>query len=886
MPVKKQDLNKLINETKQVTPKLFDSHLTGKNGKVGLFKSENVNLTHLDVDNKTESRKDRTIKINFDDYIMRNQLFSLDEIPAQYGLKQLNNPTIWTDYGCDLKASVYITAVSIHYDKRDEKFSRVSFHGSAMYVKPNPQNVYEFKTLAPNKYQTLPEGTVAMIEFDEDTSPLHLADNPSNNAYAVIQNYANIFSKNLPAEFIKTLKTVNNSADLVSEYAHIEYEFSALESRFRNFIKDSQYETAYQDSKALFESKKLDKSTVTLLINLNIRTALSGLLIDLKNTQAAGYAGIKPIANNMLNSEQIAAVNADDPYQIIMAGAGTGKTTAVVAKIQRLLTNGVAPNSIMMMSFSNAAVDQFEAKIGIKINHSTYARFIQDIYQENYSHIGTNDITCANTLQLVNTKSPAFANFDPAVIRNLVDNISYNLEQIGSVFTRVDIPLCQSRILQEVLNHFDETVAILNAVNQTTLTLQPIVLYAQILLGKNVNVPAKYQNIKFLFTDEAQDTASFEYTVLLKLTQLRKWNLSIIGDSSQTLYEFRSADPNFLTTLSASKVFKTYAFQTNYRSNQGILTYANQFLDVLKTNQQIGISLHTANAKDIASLSKAVLESQVKPAKMLVSHTNKNYYEDLKIAIRDFSPLEQYIEDCLAKHEQVAVLAYRNKELKVFEDILSKKFPKAKVARLMPDSRRTVNDITKYLNYLNGETFVGTNYQFFALQKLEKYVKTRVKYPSKLLDEWTTWLASDMQIRYMVQANTDYHKIFAYMARIGTIMESKYNSVKYILRKDNAQNLNKLENADILLSTIHSAKGLEFPNTVVYYDENKTAATQETLRLFYVALTRAMKSEMVLTGLDAMRVTSVSSAKWEMLHAPTRAAWLRAVEEVKKTKRP
>lgn len=889
MPIKKQDLTKLINETKQVTPKLFGSHLTGKNGKVGLLKSDNVDLTHLDINDDTESKRDRVIRINFADHIERNHEFTLDEIPNRYGLKQLKDATIWTDYGMDLKASVYLETIKLHYDKNTDKLSRVSFQGCAMYVKPSSQDTYTFENrTAPNGFYVVPEGTVIMTKFDQDETLLHLTDNPSNNAYAVIQNYADIFAKDLPGEFVKTLKTVKNENDpyLSSEYAKIEYEFSALESRFRNFIKDDQYKTAYEESKALFENKGLKKSTVTLLINLNVRTALSGLLIDLKNTQAAGYTGIKPITNSMLNSEQLAAVNANDPYQIIMAGAGTGKTTAVVAKIQRLLTSGASPDSIMMMSFSNAAVDQFENKIGVQINHSTYASFIQDIYLENYSHIGTNDVTCANTLKLINTKNPVFSKFDPAVVKELVDNISYYLNQIGSTYSRVDIPLCQSRILQEVLNHFDEAIAVLNATNQTTLTLQPIVLYAQILLGRDVKVPAKYQNIKFLFTDEAQDTASFEYTVLLKLTQLRKWNLSIIGDSSQTLYEFRSADPNFLTTLSASKVFKTYAFQTNYRSNQGILTYANQFLDVLKTNQQIGISLHTANAKDVASLSKSVLESQVKPAKMLINHTSRDYYNDLRIAINDFSPLEKYIEDCLAKGEQVAVLAYRNKELKIFEDILSKKFPKARVERLTPDSRRTVNDITGYLNFLNEEKFAGTNYQLFAIKKFESYVKYNVKYANKLLDQWAAWLASDPQLRFMVQAGVDYHKIFAYMAKVGTIMESKYNSVKYILRKDNAQNLNKLKNADILLSTIHSAKGLEFPNTVVYYDESKTAATQETLRLFYVALTRAMKSEMVLTGLNAKTVTSVSNDKWEMFHAPTRAAWLRAVDEVEKRQQP
>src|SRR5699024_525068 len=136
--------------------------------------------------------------------------------------------------------------------------------------------------------------------------------------------------------------------------------------------------------------------------------------------------------------------------------------------------------------------------------------------------------------------------------------------------------------------NFDEVMNILNTIEQTTLELEIIICYQGI---DKLRVPDEYLNNRYLIIDEVQDNSLFEFIYVLKYVNKFKKNLFIVGDCSQTLYEFRASNPRVLNTLESSNIFATHALNINYRSKQEILTFANTLLNIIEANQFAKITL-------------------------------------------------------------------------------------------------------------------------------------------------------------------------------------------------------------------------------------------------------------------------------------------------------
>ena len=123
-------------------------------------------------------------------------------------------------------------------------------------------------------------------------------------------------------------------------------------------------------------------------------------------------------------------------------------------------------------------------------------------------------------------------------------------------------------------------------------------------------------------------------------------------DCSQTLYEFRASNPRALNVLEGSGVFQTFQLQINYRSNQEILDFANVALSDIEANQYAHIQLH-ANSR------AQVTEASFKDAVHFYYHA-LGKLSDFDDALSTMFSLElkKYIDECLAKGEQVAFLAF------------------------------------------------------------------------------------------------------------------------------------------------------------------------------------------------------------------------------------
>ena len=237
------------------------------------------------------------------------------------------------------------------------------------------------------------------------------------------------------------------------------------------------------------------------------------------------------------------------------------------------MTCGVNPNDIMVLSFTNAAADNIKEK-NPNVHSMTIASMIHEIYSANFSgHELSSLDTIINSLDIyypttVGTQSP-----QQKVAETFKRRCSRIIRNDANAFTDMN------NFIEE---NYDDVIAILDTIHQTSLELEIIICYQKI----DTLIEPPSVTSKFLIMDEVQDNSIFEFVYTLKYIDKHKESLFIVGDCSQTLYEFRASNPRALNILEGSGTFTTYQLHVNYRSNQEILDFANIILRNKPTSMQ------------------------------------------------------------------------------------------------------------------------------------------------------------------------------------------------------------------------------------------------------------------------------------------------------------
>lgn len=326
-------------------------------------------------------------------------------------------------------------------------------------------------------------------------------------------------------------------------------------------------------------------------------------------------------------------------------------------------------------------------------------------------------------------------------------------------------------------------------------------------------------------------------------------------DCSQTLYEFRASNPKALNVLEGSGVFTTHKLQTNYRSNQEILDFANVILASIEANQYARIQLQANSLKTVTEQSfRDAIKFQYHHVQKL-----KDMEDDLPILTK--SCLKPYIDTCVAKGEQVCFLAYKRAHGTIFEKAVNEIYPNLKIANITSSKNNPDTLFSSFirehwgtLQFAPSQSFL--NILIAAIQaKIATYqANTKraflVSKYGKLLDDWRRE-NQNLVASWQVQFNNGQLSLQDFMDNVKLSLlqyEIRVNAVKSAMlssKKRDKDFNHMVETADILISTIHGAKGLEFPHTIVLF-QNEHDMGEEQKRMYYVALTRAMKSEYVL----------------------------------------
>ena len=297
----------------------------------------------------------------------------------------------------------------------------------------------------------------------------------------------------------------------------------------------------------------------------------------------------KPTFFKELNPEQQAACVAISGPSLILAGAGSGKTRVLVYKIAYLVGQGIYPENILAVTFTNKAADEIKKRVMKILGQKklsfpwlgTFHSLGVKILRREAEYIGVSrDFTIYD--------EDDQRNLIKAIIRKLdLDVKKFNPAAVAGIISRAKGALLTPVQYKELdLSYFERQVAEIYPVYETELAranafdFDDLIVKTIELFRKNSKILEKYKKLfKYILIDEYQDTDKAQY-MLIKMLVSDDHNISVVGDPDQAIYGWRGADIsnilNFEEDFPNAKIFK---LEQNYRSTKNILSAAQAVID-------------------------------------------------------------------------------------------------------------------------------------------------------------------------------------------------------------------------------------------------------------------------------------------------------------------
>lgn len=297
---------------------------------------------------------------------------------------------------------------------------------------------------------------------------------------------------------------------------------------------------------------------------------------------------------NVLNPAQFEAASAIDGTYLIIAGAGTGKTRTLVYRVARLVELGYDPKSILLLTFTRKAANEMMNRAAVlldnrcsKILGGTFHSFANLTLRKYYKAVGLDSsfsiLDQGDSEDVIN------------LIRSQAGFISKekrfpNKQTLHKVFSlSINTSKPVENIIEDTYPHFmDEIDKILQIrkiyseykKKNNLLDYDDLLLYLRdFLMELSPAAKSLLSTIKFVMVDEYQDTNKLQAEVVVGLTQLNN-NIMVVGDDSQSIYSFRGA--NFKNIIEFPISFpnaKIIKLEENYRSVQPVLDFTNKIIE-------------------------------------------------------------------------------------------------------------------------------------------------------------------------------------------------------------------------------------------------------------------------------------------------------------------
>ena len=394
-----------------------------------------------------------------------------------------------------------------------------------------------------------------------------------------------------------------------------------------------------------------------------------------------------------LNDSQREAVLYNEGSSLVIAGAGSGKTRVLTYKIAYLLKNGIAPYSILALTFTNKAAREMKARIASFVDENVARRLWMGTFHSIFSRILRNEATSFGYRS-------DFTIYDAQDSKNLIKAIIKEKELDDKIYKPSTV---QSRISKmknllitpemyvkdKDLTSYDNfcrmerTAELYSAYwnrcrTSGVMDFDDLLLYTYLLFKDHQDIIERYRNrFRFILVDEYQDTNPAQHAIIRQLAEEHR-RVCVVGDDSQSIYSFRGATIgnilNFQKTYPESKLFK---LEQNYRSTKTIVNAANSLIE--KNKEQIPKTIFSE--KEIGEKLRLI---------SAFSDFEEGYIVASRIA--EMRMLNSY------RFQDFAILYRINAQSRIFEEALRKiNIPYRIYGGLSFYQRKEIKDIIAYM---------------------------------------------------------------------------------------------------------------------------------------------------------------------------------------------
>ncbi len=396
---------------------------------------------------------------------------------------------------------------------------------------------------------------------------------------------------------------------------------------------------------------------------------------------------------NELNTQQREAVAYNEGPQLVIAGAGSGKTRVLTYKIVHLLNNGYSASNILALTFTNKAartmreriVKLTDPSVASRLWMGTFHSIFAKILRFNADKIGfKSDFTIYDSSDSKALIKQIIKDFElddkvykPSTIQNIISNAKNNL-MLPSDYENCKPLIDSDKIAKRPLTYKIYRTYCARCRVVGAMDFDDLLLYMNVLLRDNPDILHHYQEFfQYVLVDEYQDTNFAQHMIILQLTR-KKGNLFVVGDDAQSIYSFRGANiDNILRIKEVYPSIKIFKLEHNYRSTQNIINAANSLIEKNK-NQ---IRKHSFTDNPIGS-------------KVNVIQTYTDYEESYVVANQIITT--KLRQGC--SYEDFAVLYRTNAQSRILEEALRKRnIPYRIYGGLSFYQRKEIKDAVCYL---------------------------------------------------------------------------------------------------------------------------------------------------------------------------------------------
>jgi DNA helicase-2/ATP-dependent DNA helicase PcrA len=610
-----------------------------------------------------------------------------------------------------------------------------------------------------------------------------------------------------------------------------------------------------------------------------------------------------------LNASQREAVEQIDGPLMVIAGAGSGKTRVLTYRIAYMIENGIDPFNVLALTFTNKAAREMTERIGKIVGpseaknitmgtfHSVFSRILRFNadrlgYPTNFTIYDTQDSKnlIKDIIKELNLDDKAYK---PSSVLGRISSAKNNLVSADMYAQNEEILFEDKQAKRPLISTIYKTYE--NRCRKAgAMDFDDLLFQTHVLLRDFPEVLAYYQHkFQFILVDEYQDTNYAQYLIVKKLAATNE-NICVVGDDAQSIYSFRGANiQNILNFKVDYPDFKLFKLEQNYRSTKNIVEAANSIIS--KNKDQIKKTVWTDN-NDGAKITVIRTLTDNEEGKIIAGKIFDTK-QSLPISFNDIAVLyrtnrqSRAFEEALRKFNipykiYGGISFYQRKEIKdllAYFRLTTNPADEEALKRILNYPRRGIgktteenliiaanqNSISIWEVMLNLDQY-GLNFNKGVRDKLYEFVTMIRSFQAQLHSlnafQLAETIAKSSGILKELKAEKDkgpeeverFQNIEELLSGIQEFVNSS-DEIKTLsdflldvaLLTDADQDKNEERN-HVTLMTIHSSKGLEFPNVFIVGMEenlfpsqmalNSRTELEEERRLFYVALTRAKDS--------------------------------------------